>query len=61
MSKRNFEYFKVNRTLTKRYLNSAVPQMQRLLNLDKKKKIKILKQLSSYPVNNDLCKSVSQR
>ena len=61
MSKRNFEYFKVNRTLTKRYLNSAVPQMQRLLNLDKKKKIKILKQLSCYPVNNDLCKSVSLR
>ena len=36
MSKRVFEYYKVNRTLTKRYLNSAVPQMQRILNSDKK-------------------------
>ena len=36
-------------------------QMQRILNLDKKKKIKTLKQLSSYPVNNDLFKSVSLR
>ena len=61
MSKRDFEYYKVNRTLTKRYLNSAIPQMQRILNCDKKKKIKILKQLSSYPVNNDLFKSVSLR
>ena len=61
MSKRNFEYYKVNRTLTKRYLNSAVPQMQRILNVDKKKKFKILKQLSSYPVNNGSCNSVSLR
>ncbi len=35
--------------------------MQRILNVDKKKKIETLKQLSSYPVNNDLCKSVSLR
>ena len=61
MSKRNLEYHKVNRTLTKRYLNSAVPQMQRMLNSDKKKKIEILRQLSSYPVNNDFCKSISLR
>ena len=61
MSKRDFEYYKVNRTLTKRYLNSAVPQMQRILNSDKKKKIETLRKLSSYPVNNDLCKSVSLR
>ena len=59
--KRDFEYYKVNRTLTKRYLNSAVPQMQRILNVDKKKKIETLKQLSSYPVNNDPYKSVSLR
>ena len=61
MPKRDFEYYKVNRTLTKRYLNSAVPQMQRILNVDKKKKIKTLRQLSSYPVNNDPYKSVSLR
>ena len=61
MSKRSIEYYKINRTLTKRYLNSAIPQMQRILNVDRKKKIETLKQLSSYPVNNDLCKSVSLR
>ena len=61
MSKRNFEYYKVNRTLTKRYLNSAIPQMQRILNFDKRKKIETLKQLSSYPVNNGSFKSVSLR
>ena len=54
MPKRDFEYYKVNRTLTKRYLNSAVPQMQRILNVDKKKKIKTLRQLSSYPVGRSL-------
>ena len=61
MSKRTFEYYKVNRTLTKRYLNSAIPQMQRILNVDKKKKIEILRKLSSYPVNNGSFKSVSLR
>ena len=59
MSKRTSEYYKVNRTLTKRYLNSAIPQMQRILNVDKKKKIEILRKLSSYPVNNGSFKSVS--
>ena len=61
MSKRNFEHHKVNRTLTKRYFNSAVPQMQRMLNTDKKKRVEILRKLSSYPVNNDFCKSTSLR
>ena len=37
MSKRNFERYKVDRTLTKRYFYSAVPQMQRMLNSDKNK------------------------
>ena len=40
MSKRNFEFYRVNRTMTERYLNSAVPQMQRLLNSYQEKKIK---------------------
>ena len=42
-----------------KHLNSAIPQMQRILNVDKKKKIETLKQLSSYPVNNGSFKSVS--
>ena len=60
MSKRNFEYFRVNKTLTNRYLNSAIPQMQRKLNMDKEREIKTLNQLN-MPVNNDYCKSVSLR
>jgi len=60
MSKRNFEYFRVNKTLTNRYLNSAIPQMQRMLNKEKKKEIDTLNQLK-MPVNNDSCKSVSLR
>ena len=42
MSKRNFEYFRVNKTLTNRYLNSAIPQMQRMLNKEKKKEVDTL-------------------
>ena len=41
MSKRNLEFYQVNRTMTERYLNSAVPQMQRLLNsYQRKEKMK---------------------
>ena len=54
MSKRSFELYKVNRTLTERYLNSAVPQMQRMLNSYQEAKFKTLKQLN-MPVNLDLC------
>ena len=61
MSKRNFEHYIVNRTLTKRYFNSAIPQMQRLLNSDKRKRVEILRKISSYPVNNDFYKSISLR
>ena len=46
MSKRSFEYFRVNKSLTKRYLNSAIPQMQRMLNKDKKKEVETLNQLN---------------
>ena len=60
MSKRKVEYYKVNRTLTNRYLNSAIPQMQRLINVDKEKEMNALNQLN-MPVNNDYCKSVSLR
>ena len=60
MPKRSFEYFRVNKTLTNRYLNSAIPQMQRMLNMDKEKQIKALSQLN-MPVNNDYCKSLSLR
>ena len=60
MSKRNNESFIVNRTLTERYLNSAVPQMQRLLNCYQKKQNETIRQLT-MPVNRGLPKSVSLR
>ena len=60
MSKRSFENFRVTKSLTNRYLNSAIPQMQRMLNKDKKKEIETLNQLK-MPVNNDYCKSLSLR
>ena len=58
MSKRNLEFYNVNRTLTERYLNSAIPQMQRILNSYQKKKNETLSQLI-MPVNSDLSKSLS--
>ena len=53
MSKRNFEFYRVNRTMTERHLNSAIPQMQRMLNSYQEKKFKALKQLT-MPVNPNL-------
>ena len=53
MSKRNFEFYDINKTLTEHYMNSAIPQMQRMLNIYQKKKLETLKQLS-MPVNPDL-------
>ena len=53
MSKRKVEFYDVNRTLTERYLNSAIPQMQRMLNICQTKKFETLKQLA-MPVNPDL-------
>ena len=53
MSKRNFEFYRVNRTLTERYMSSAIPQMQRMLNSYQKKKFETLKHLT-MPVTHDL-------
>ena len=60
MKKRKAESFIVNRTLTERYLNSAIPQMQRMLNCYQKKQNETLSQLT-MPVNHGLSKSVSLR
>ena len=57
----NIEFkFKVNRSLTTRYRNSAIPQMQRMLNLHERQKQKIMKKIS-MPVNHGFCKSLSLR
>ena len=60
MKKRKAESFIVNRTLTERYLNSAIPQMQRMLNCYQKKQNETLSQLT-MPLNHGLSKSVSLR
>ena len=60
MLKRGSEVFKVNRSLTQRYRNSAIPQMQRMLNLHEKQRQKIMKEIS-LPVNHGFCKSLSLR
>ena len=59
-TKRNAEPFILNRTLTERYLNSAVPQMQRMLNCYQRKQNETLRQLT-MPVNYGLSESVSLR
>ena len=63
MKKRSSECFQVKRGLTTRLRNSAIPYMQRLLNVKEKRKREICRQIDSYqPVNNGLyCKSVSLR
>ena len=60
MLKRGSDKFKVNRSLTTRYKNSAIPQMQRMLNLHEKKRQKIMKEIS-MPVNYGFCNSLSLR
>ena len=54
MSKRNFERYKVNKSLTERHKSSAIPFMQRMLNEKERDKRNILRQIDnlSMPVNN---------
>ena len=60
MLKRGSDKFRVNRSLTTRYKISAIPQMQRMLNLHEKRRQKIMKEIS-LPVNYGFCKSLSLR
>ena len=46
MRTRHSDIFQINRCHSKRYLKSAIPSMQRILNRDKKKQIEALKQIS---------------
>ena len=55
MQKRHKEKFKVKDTWTERYKKSAIPYMQRLLNIEEKKKHDILNKINDFvPVNNGL-------
>lgn len=41
MDTRKSDYYKVSKSYSKRYLKSAIPSMQRLLNRDKENKKKV--------------------
>ncbi len=62
MQKRYNERFKVKDTWTERYKRSAIPYMQKLLNLEDKQKNDILKKIGNFvPVNNGLYSPLSLR
>ena len=46
MKTRHSDIFKINKVFGKRYMQSAIPSMQRILNRDKQKQVQALKQLS---------------
>ena len=46
MRTRHSDVFQINKCYSKRYLKSAIPAMQRILNRDKQKQIEALKQIS---------------
>ena len=55
MQKRHKEKFKVKDTWTERYKKSAIPYMQKLLNIENKQKHDILNKINDFvPVNNGL-------
>ena len=46
MQTRHSDILKINKGFSKRYMQSAIPSMQRILNRDKQKQIDALKQIS---------------
>ena len=63
MTKRNYEKFKVRKTKTERYNNSAVISMQRMLNEEEKENVKVFKKCipSSVLRTYDSIESISLR
>ena len=58
MQKRHCDKFKVKDTWTMRYEKSAIPYMQKLLNIEAKQKHDILRKINNFlPVNNGLLSS----
>ena len=55
MNTRKSDYYKVSKSYSKRYLQSAIPSMQRLLNRDKKEQRESFKKLINCPVTSKLC------
>ena len=46
MRTRNMDLYKVNSALSARYMRSAIPAMQKILNRDRKQQILALRKLS---------------
>ena len=57
MKTRKSDFYKVSKSYSKRYLQSAIPSMQRLLNRDIKEQRESLKKLINCSVTSKLCLS----
>ena len=55
MKTRNSDYYKVSKSYSKRYLQSAIPSMQRLLNRDKREQKESLRKILDCSVTSKLC------
>ena len=55
MKTRKSDYYKVSKSYSKRYLQSAIPSMQRLLNRDKREQRESLRKLVDCSVTSKLC------
>ena len=55
MKTRKSDYYKVSKSYSKRYLQSAIPSMQRLLNRDKREQRESLRKLIDCSVTSKLC------
>ena len=51
MQTRHCDIYKINKGYSKRYMQSAIPSMQRILNRDKQKQVEALKQISKVFVS----------
>ena len=51
MQTRRGDIYKINKGYGKRYMQSAIPSMQRILNRDKQKQVDALKQISKVIVS----------
>ncbi len=55
MKTRHCDIFKINNGYSKRYMQSAIPSMQRILNRDKQRQMEALKQISVLSPTNFAC------
>jgi len=55
MQTRHCDIFKINNGYSKRYMKSAIPSMQRILNRDRRASESIKTNIKSHCVTNKLC------